>query len=167
MTKQEMARKVEVVIVSAKAEINPPSWEIEYSVHNHTPAMLWLVVEESLVLKRDGARIELSYSRGRMQPGVQVFGYFVPTVIDLPPGRAVSQSVQIGWPCRLNDIWNSEREVALPPGQYEVSVRVGFASTPAPPPPEVGEDVEAPVLRWQEEAASSPVRIELPSTATH
>ncbi len=156
------AGKVSVSIVTATAQVEPSAWRIEYSVHNPGPVFLWLVVDESLVFKRDGARIELSYAREPMQPGVQVFGYFVPEVIEFLPGETVRRRIQIAWPCPLNDIWNSERLAAPPPGEYEVSVRVGFASTAAPPAARVGEDIEAPVLRWQEEATSLPVSIEIP-----
>jgi hypothetical protein len=97
-----------------------------------------------------------------MQPGVQVFGYFDPKVLAIPPGGSARRSIEISWPCRLSDIWNDKREATPPPGEYEVSVRVGVASTAAPASPKVGEGVEAPVLRWQEEAVSPPVRIAIP-----
>ncbi|MFZ1218003.1 MAG: hypothetical protein WAO00_01860 [Chthoniobacterales bacterium] len=149
--------------MSATCEANPPAWHIEYSVHNQGTAFLWLIVDESLVFRRDGSRVELCYARARMQPNVKVFGYFNPDVIEIPAGETVRQAVEIIWPCRLSGIWNSEREANLPPGKYEVSVRIGFASTVAPEPPTVGEDVESPVLRWQEEATSSPVTLEIPA----
>lgn len=157
-----MAEKVLVSVESARVQADPPAWHIEYSVHNSGQNFLWLVVDESLVLRQNGARIELSYARARMQPGVAVFGYFNPKVIELPPDGTVRNSIHITWPCQLSDIWNPAREIAPPPGKYEVSVRVGFASTAEPGPPKVGEDVEAAVLRWQKEATSPPVIMEIP-----
>jgi hypothetical protein len=157
-----LAEKVLVSIVSANAQVNPSAWHLEYDVRNSGQAAVWLVVEESLVLRCDDAHIELSYARGQLQPDVQVFGYFDPQVFKIPPGGSRRQSVEITWPCRLSDIWNAERETTPAPGEYEVSVRVGFASTAAPEPPKVGESIEAPVLRWQEEAVSPPVRIAIP-----
>jgi hypothetical protein len=157
-----IAGRVLVSIVSAIVQVSPPAWHLEYDVRNQGRAAIWLVDEESLVLRRDDAHIELSYARGKMQPGVQVFGYFTPKVLKVPPGGSVRRSVEITWPCRLSDIWNAEREAMPPPGEYEVSVRVGFGSTAAPKPPKVGEDVEAPVLRWQKETVSPPVRLAIP-----
>ena len=143
-------------IVSAIVNVSPPAWHLEYEVRNLGRVVIWLLVDESLVLRRDDAHIELSYARERMQPGVQVFGYFVPQVVKIPPGGSLRRSVEISWPCSLSDIWNAEREATPPPGEYEVSIRIGFALTAAPQPPKVGEDVEAPVLRWQKEAVSPP-----------
>jgi hypothetical protein len=154
--------KVLVSIVSAIVKMRPPAWYIEYDVNNLGGAEIWLVVDESLVLRLDEAHIELSYARGKMQPGVQVFGYFNPNVVNIQPGRSLRRSVEITWPCRLSDIWNAQREATPSPGEYEVSVRVGFAMTAAPNPPKVGEDVETPVLRWQKETVSPPVRIAIP-----
>jgi hypothetical protein len=156
------AGSVLVSIVSAIVQVSPPSWQLEYDVRNLGGAVIWLVDDESLVLKSDGAHIELSYARAKMRPGVKVFGYFDPKVVEIPPGGSLRRSVEITWPCRLSDIWNAERDATPPPGEYEVSVRVGFASTAAPEPPKVGESIEAPVLRWQKEAVCPPVRIPIP-----
>ncbi len=157
-----IAEKVLVSIVSAIVQVSPPAWHLEYEVHNLSGAVIWLVVDESLVLRRNGAHIELSYARGKMQSGVQVFGYFDPNVVNIPPGGSLRRAIEIVWPCRLSDIWNAEREATPPPGEYEVSVRVGFALTEAPKPRKVGENVETPVLRWQKEAVSPPLRITIP-----
>ncbi len=151
-----------VSIVSAMVQVSPPAWQLEYEVRNLARTVFWLVVDESLVLRRDDAHMELSYARGKMQPGVQVFGYFDPKVAKIPPGGSLRRSVEITWPCSLSDIWNAEHEATPPPGEYEVSVRIGFASTAAPKPPKVGEGVEAPVLSWQKETVSQPVRIAIP-----
>ena len=162
MADASLAGKVLVSIVSALVRTSPVAWHLEYEVRNPEQTPIWLVVKESLVLRRDGQRIELSYARGKMQPGAQPFGYFDPEVVQVPPGGSVRRSVEIDWPVRLSDLWNAEREVALPPGEYEVSVRIGYGTTPKPPPPGLGESVEAPVLRWQKEAVSQPTRLKLP-----
>lgn len=162
MPNMPLAGKVMVSIVSAIVQVNPPAWRLEYNVRNLSGAVIWLVVDESLKFRRDEAHIELSYARGKMQPGVQVFGYFNPNVVDIPPDGSLLRSVEITWPCRLSDIWNVEREATPPPGKYEVSVRVGFALTATPKPTKVGEDVETSVLRWQKETVSPPVRIAVP-----
>lgn len=161
-----LAENVSVSIVSAIVQTSPPAWHLEYEVHNLGSAVIWLVVDESLVLLHDESHIELSYARGKMQPGVQVFGYFNPAAVKVPPGESLRQSVEITWPCRLSDIWNAKREAAPTPGDYDVSVRIGFALTPAPNPPEAGEDVETPVLRWQKEALSPTMRIAVPPYAS-
>jgi hypothetical protein len=153
---------VMVTIVSAVMHVTPPGWHLEYEVKNTGQASIWLVVDESLVLRRDGGHIELSYARAKMVPGVKVFGYFDPQVVELRPGESLRRSVDITWPCRLNDIFNVEREAAPPPGEYQVSLRVGFGTTPGPGAPKLGEGVEAPVLRWQQEAVSPPVRLRIP-----
>lgn len=152
-----------VSIVSVIVNVSPPAWYLEYEVRNLGRVIVWLVIDENLVFRRDDSRIELSYARGKMQPGAQVFGYFDPKVVKIPPGGSLRQTVKIAWPCSLSDIWNAEREATPPPGEYEVSVRIGFASTAAPKPPKVDESVEAPVLRWQKETVSPSVRIVIPS----
>jgi len=157
-----LAEKVLVSIVSAIVQVSPPAWHLEYDVHNPGKEVIWLVVDESLSFRHDNSHIELSYARGKMQPNVHVFGYFKPNVVQIPPQENVRRSLVITWPCSLSDIWNTEREAAPPPGEYEVSVRVGYALTSAPESPELGEDVEAPVLRWQKEVVSLPVRMAIP-----
>ena len=163
MADASLAGKVIVSIVSALVRTSPVAWHLEYEVRNTEQTPIWLVVDESLVLRRDGQRIELSCARGKMTPGAQPFGYFDPKVVEVPPGGSVRRSVEIAWPARLSGLWNAEREVAPPPGEYEVSVRIGHGTTPKPQPPGLGESVEAPVLRWQKEAVSQPVRLKLPA----
>lgn len=163
MSSISLTGKVLVSIVSAIVQVSPPEWHIEYELHNLREAAIWLVVDDNLVLRHDSTHIELSFARGKMQPGVHVFGYFNPSVVMIPPGGKVSRTVEINWPCRLSDIWNAEREASPLPGEYEVSLRVGFALTEAPKPPEGGEDVETPVLRWQEEVVSAPVHMVIPT----
>ena len=162
MPRTPIAGKVVVSIVTAIVQVSPPAWRLEYDVRNAGGAVIWLVIDDSLMFRQVGRHIELSYARAKMQPGAQVFGYFDPEVVAIPPGGSVRRSVAISWPCRLSEIWNDQREATPPPGEYEVSVRVGVASTAAPKSPTVGEGVEAHVLRWQEEAVSPPVRIAIP-----
>ena len=154
--------KVLVSIVSAIVQMGGPAWHLTYEVRNLSEAVIWLVVGESLVFRRDYAHIELSYAREKMQPDVHVFGYFNPDVVKIQPSGSLRQSVEITWPCHLSDIWNAEREATPPPGEYDVSVRVGFALTDTPKLPKVGENIETPVLRWQKVTVSPPVRIAIP-----
>jgi hypothetical protein len=158
-----IAGKILVSIVSAVVQAVPPAWHLEYEVRNRGTTTIWLVTDESLVLRQLEGRIELSYARGRMMAGAQVFGYFDPKVVALEPGKSLRQRADVGWPCRLSDLWNDRREAAPPAGDYDVTVRVGFASTAAPGPPQLGEGVEAAVLRWQQEALSPPVRLAIPA----
>ncbi|SRR5216683_373165 len=157
-----MLGTVLVSIVSALVRVSPSAWHLKYDVRNTGQVVIWLVVDESLVLRRDNANIELSYAREKMKPGVQVFGYFDPKVVKIPPGGSLRRLVEITWPCRLSDIWNDEREAMPPPGVYKVSVRIGFASTAAPKAPKVGEGVEAPVMAWQKTTVSPAVQIAIP-----
>jgi len=159
MPNMTMSGTVLVSIVNLIMQVSPPAWQMEYEVRNLEASEIWLVVGESLMLKHDNKQIELSYARGKMQPGVQVFGYFDPQVVKIPAGGSLRRSVEINWPCRLSDIWNEVREVELSPGEYEVSVRIGFALTAKPKAPKVGEDVEDPVLRWQKTAVSPPMQV--------
>src|SRR6266481_2714987 len=105
------------------------------------------------------ALVRVSPSAWHLKYGVQVFGYFDPKVVKIPPGGSLRRLVEITWPCRLSDIWNDEREAMPPPGVYKVSVRIGFASTAAPKAPKVGEGVEAPVMAWQKTTVSPAVQI--------
>jgi hypothetical protein len=164
-----MAKNVLVSIARALVNVSPfVAWNLEYDVHNLGQKAIWLVIDESLVFRHDATHIELSYARGKMQPGVDVFGYFDPKVVKIAPGGSLRQSIEVTWPCILSDIWNAERVATPPPGEYEVSVRIGYASTATPRPPRVGESVETPVLRWQKEAVSPPVQIVIPPyTASH
>ena len=154
--------KVLVSILSTSVQIDPPMWYIEYEVKYPGATPVWLVVDEGLEFRRDDRQIELSYARGKMQPNVHVFGYFNPEVEKVLPGARSRQTIEIAWPCPLSDIWNTKREATPLPGEYEVSVRVGYAGTAKPLSAEVGESIEAPVLRWQKVAASPPVRIVIP-----
>ncbi|MEO8576990.1 MAG: hypothetical protein ABI556_09830 [Gemmatimonadales bacterium] len=162
MTSAPIVDQVSVSIVSAAVSTHPPGWHIEYEVRNNGTQTVWLVVDERLVFRRDNDHVELSYARARMQPGVQVFGYFEPKATELSPGESARQSVDITWPLTLSDIWNANREVAPAPGVYDVTVRIGFGLTPAPESPTSGETVEEPVLRWQREAVSPHVQLEIP-----
>jgi hypothetical protein len=157
-----MVGTVLVSIVSAMARASSSAWDIEYEVRNEGQALIWLVVDESVVFRLDNGRIELSYARGQMQSGAHVFGYFDPKVVEIPPGGSLRRSVEITWPYRLSDLWNSEREAAPAPGEYEISIRVGYAATAAPESPKVGESVEATVMRWQRTTVSPPAQIAIP-----
>ncbi len=154
--------QVSVSIVEAVVDASTPSWRLTYEVRNSTGSPVWLVDDGALALRHVGRQIELSYAREAMQPGAKVFGYFAPAVVAIAGHDALRRSVMLRWPCRLSDLWNPQREAALSPGDYAVTVRVGFGTTDAPAPPRVGQEVEEPVLAWQTTAVSKPMTITLP-----
>lgn len=151
-----------VAIVSAATQSEPSSTRLEYEVRNDTDTTIWLVDDGWLTWRRMGKDIELSYARGKMQPGAQVFGYFSPSVVKLEPGNSILRKVHLTWPQSLDRLWNAERYAAPPPGEYRVSVWIGYGITPEPDSPGLGEGVEAPIFRWQKEAISQPVLMEVP-----
>lgn len=162
MTNKPKSEEVLVSIVNAQVKPDPPAWRLEYEVQNLGTTVIYLIVDESMVFRRDGMQIELSYAREKMQPDVHVFGYFDPIVEKMLPDGRLIRSVEVIWPIPLSDIWNPEREAVLPPGEYEVSVRVGYAMTPEAPAAEIGESIETPVLRWQKQVVSPTVRLSIP-----
>ena len=139
---------------------DPPGAELRYVVRNDSDTTLWIVDDGWLVWRHERDRIELCYARVPMRPGVQPFGYFDPQVLALDPGEELERTVALTWPQSLSRMWNAEGEVDPEPGEYEVTVRIGYGTTPRPEPSqELGESVEAPVLAWQKEAVSEPARL--------
>jgi hypothetical protein len=153
---------VSVLIDHASTQEKPAGWHLDYSVRNIGPATAWLVVDQSPVFTHEGSHIELSYARAKLQPGATLFGYFDPAVVKLAAGETIRRTVTITWPLSLSDLWNTVREAAPAPGEYSVSIRIGFGSTAKPESPKAGESVEAPVFRWQYESVSPPVKITVP-----
>lgn len=135
------------------------STAITYAVVNRSPSPIWLVDDQWFVWKQMNSDVEISFARGRMQEGVQVFGYFPPKTIEIPPGGGCERTFTLTWPQRLSRIWNAADVAERPPGRFRLSVRIGYGSSPAPEPPQLGEGVEVSVLRWQKEAVSPPVVI--------
>ncbi|HLJ33069.1 MAG TPA: hypothetical protein VKU38_05430 [Ktedonobacteraceae bacterium] len=158
-----MQGEVTVFITRASSQTTPPVSHVEYEVRNDTTVPIWLVNDGWLIWKQEGSQIELSYARGTMRPGSHVFGYFSPTVVQIDPGQHLSLAANLSWPYRLDLLWNAERSAAPLPGNYQISVRVGYGLTPTPEDPGLNESVEAPVLRWQKEAVSQPAPITVPS----
>jgi hypothetical protein len=153
---------VAVGIVDAGRRADAPGATLTYEVRNDGDATVWLVDDGWLVWRRENRRIELGFQRAPMQPGVEPFGYFNPQLVPVAPGDAVRRTVELSWPQRLDGLWNAEDEAAPPPGEYDVAVRVGYGESESPPPPtRGGQGVEAPVLAWQNEAVSPPVRLAL------
>ena len=152
-----MADEVTVVITQVAGQTMPSASKIEYEVRNTTSVPIWLVNDGWLIWRQAGTQIELSYARGAMRPGSQVFGYFLPSVVQIEPGGNLSLAIELRWPYGLDLLWNTERRAAPLPGDYQISVRVGYGLTPKPDDPGLHESVEAPVLRWQKEAVSQPV----------
>jgi hypothetical protein len=157
-----MAGTVEVKITGISNKVDPPGSEIEYEVRNDTERPIWVVDDGWLTWRQDGQELELSYARGKMRQGAQVFGYFVPVVVKLDPGSSIMRTAHLKWPQSLDRLWNLEPQAAPAPGDYRISVRIGYGVTAEPDSPRLGEDVETPVLRWQREAVSTPVTINVP-----
>ncbi|TAK09724.1 MAG: hypothetical protein EPO39_01755 [Candidatus Manganitrophaceae bacterium] len=135
------------------------STTITYAVTNRSDAPVWLVNDDWFVWRQKDSDVEISFARGPMRKGTQVFGYFPPQTVEIPPGGRIEKQFTLHWPQRLSRIWNEAEAAERPPGRFRLSVRVGYGLTPEPEPPKRGEGVEEPVLRWQKEAASPPVEI--------
>ncbi|MBS0508336.1 MAG: hypothetical protein JSR53_13235 [Proteobacteria bacterium] len=148
---------MQVRITEARAQ--PGAWRIAYEACNASDQTLWLVDEPALTLHQAPGRIELSYARAPLQGGALPFGYFNPHRTPLAGGDCLRRHIDISWPARLSALWNPVREAAPTPGDYAVTVRVGYGETPEPDAPRAGEDVQAPVLRWQRQALSAPVTL--------
>jgi|GEM_PF-4884222 len=156
-----MVRVISVTITRVLSQAEPSSTQLEYEVWNQTQAPIWLVSDDWLIWHQNSSQIELSYIRGKMQPGTQVFGYFPPSVLRIDPGRTVTQVVQLLWPQTLDRLWNVEEWATPLPGRYQIAVRVGYGLTPEPDAPKISEGVEAPIFRWQKEAVSQTVPMEV------
>ena len=154
--------EVSVEIVDVATRQQPPETRLAYRVRNHADAQIWLVDDGWPIWRRDGSQTELSFARGRLQPGAQPFGYFPPTVARIEPGEEVTREVTLRWPLTLDRLWNEASEAAPPPGGYDVVVRVGYGVRPEPESPVLGQAVEDPVLHWQREAVSSPAKLHVP-----
>jgi hypothetical protein len=148
---------VDIVDIASRSE--PPGADVRYVVRNDGPEPVWVVDDGFLVWRQGDHRIELSFARAPMQPGVEPFGYFSPQVVPLGPGEHLERTASLTWPQRLSGIWNEADEAAPAPGEYEVAIRVGYGESPEPGEPELGRSVEEPVLAWQREAVSAPARL--------
>lgn len=157
-----MAGVAAVTILSVITQAFPPSTHIEFEVRNEATVPIWLVDDRWLIWHQTDREVELCYARGRMQPGAQVFGYFPPSVVRIERGGSISREIHLTWPQPLDRLWNAERSTTPSPGEYRVSVRIGYGMSPKPNPSEVGESVEAPIFRWQKEAISQPAPMEVP-----
>jgi hypothetical protein len=147
---------VEIADVAELTE--PRGAELRYLVRNGSGATIWVVDDRWFAWRLEDGRIELNFARTRMQPGVEPFGYFAPEVVAVEPGAGLERTVALIWPHTLSGMWNADAVADPSSGEYEVVVRVGWADSPAPRPPETA-DVEAPVLAWQREAVSGPARL--------
>jgi hypothetical protein len=156
------ASDVEVEITEARSQRVPPSTRLDYEVQTVGSRPVWLVDDGFLTWRQDNGQIELSLAREPLQPGAEPFGYFNPTVVKLEPGEQVQRRIELSWPQSLSPLWNPSSIAAPPPGRHPVSVRVGYGLSPAPDPPEAGAPVEAPVLRWQHEAVSPAIAVDVP-----
>jgi hypothetical protein len=149
-----LSESLKITITSMVSHEDLPGTDLEYVVRNDMDSAIWLVNDGWLTWRQMGPEIELSYARGRMRTGAQVFGYFPPDTVKIPPGEQLTRTIHLKWPQALDRLWNTASEANPAPGKYRVSVRIGYGATPGPEPPRSGEGVEEPVLRWQQEAVS-------------
>ncbi len=152
---------VKVNITHITKGSDPGTTIIDYRVENHGSAPIWLVDDGWLVWRQQGSDVELSYARAALQPGVEVYGYFNPEVVKIKPNTHVVRHIELSCPLALSRIWNTDSEVMLPQGVYDITIRIGYGLTREPQKPVLGESVETPVLRWQKEAKSSPARMQI------
>lgn len=124
MTTNEPTVTVEITEVTTMP--SPPTSEVTFRVHNHSGASIWLVDDGWFTWRKEGEHAEISLKRERLEPGAQVFGYFVPQVSELTPGQAASRTLRLEWPHRLSRAWNRNEYAAPPPGRYSLSIVVGY-----------------------------------------
>jgi hypothetical protein len=153
----ESADRVRVVIVGLDEAHDRVATILTYEVVNGLAGPIWLVADDWIVWRQEGEDIEIGLARVPLRPGVQVFGYFPPTVVEVAAGRSLPRALLLGWPLSLSGIWNATRRVERPHRPCRIRVRVGYGVRPAPEDPAPGEPVDAPVFRWQREAVSQPV----------
>lgn len=158
-----MASSVSIILLGASTKTDPPATQLSYKISNSGDYPIWLVDDNWLVWKQHGKQIELSYAREKMQPGVQVFGYFKPKVKKVAPGKSVIKKIELKWPVSLDQIWNASNYASPKPGRYSVSIKVGYGLTPEPEPVAEGENVETPVLRWQMTIVSEVAMMDVPN----
>jgi hypothetical protein len=162
MTENKVAENVSVKITRVTCHLDPPSTNLEFVVRNEGSVPVWLVNDRWLIWQQKGQRIYLSFHRGKMRAGAQVFGYFNPEVTIIRPGHSITQTVNLNWPQPLDSLWNNKSQAAPSPGLYQISVRVGYGMSYKPGPPELNESIDAGVFRWQKVAVSTPVPMEVP-----
>ena len=158
-----MSGSLVVDVTSVTSTVQPPTTEVAYAVRNVGAQPVWMVDDGWLIFRQDGDRIELSFARGRLQKGAQVFGYFAPAVVRLDPGEVADRRFTLTWPLVLDRVWNTDRIATPPPGEYRLSVCVGYGTTPRADDPQSGEDVDGGIQRWQRLALSAPVPVRIPA----
>lgn len=158
-----MVDAITVSIAEVTSRTAPPASTLCYRVRNGSDRTIWMVNDHWLSWRQTDSHIELSFRRERMRAGAQVFGYFPPAVVAIKPGQERAEWVELVWPQPLDELWNSQSLAAPPPGTYGVAVRIGYGLSPAPSSPRSGADVEAVVLRWQEEAVSAEAPLTVPA----
>ncbi len=158
-----MSGSLVVDITSVASTAQPPATTVEYAVRNASGRPAWMVDDGWLIFRQDGNSIELSFARGRLQAGAQVFGYFPPAVARLDPGEVAERRFTLSWPLALDRLWNADRIAAPRPGEYRLSVCAGYGTTPQADDPEAGEGVDGGIQRWQRLALSAPVTVRIPA----
>lgn len=157
-----MVSTVSVDVLSISTTTEPPMTQLSYKVLNSGKNPIWLVDDNWLVWRQKDNRIELSFARERMQPGVEAFGYFKPQVIKIESGNFVIKDIELDWPLTLDRIWNSRGYVTPEPGEFVVSIKVGYGLTRESDSLSEKGSVEEPILQWQSTAVSEGTMMVVP-----
>ncbi len=153
--------QIRVEITRTQTDAAKHATDVAYRVRNTGRHAVWLVSDPWYVWELRAETITVSFARGPMQAGVEVFGYFDPVVVRLDPGTDLERDLEIEWPLKLNTIWNLEDAVWPDAGRYQLRVEVGYGLTPGPVQDGDGS-VEDRVLGWQLKASSTPRPLEVP-----
>jgi hypothetical protein len=156
------ADAVHVKVTQTTTARRPPSTKVKFVVSNRGTAPIWLVDDGWPIWKQRGRLLEVSLARGKMQPGAQAYGYFDPVVTKIGPGKHATRTVELAWPLPLSRLWNAMAQATPEPGDYRFRIRVGYGLKAKPDRVRLGEEIEAPVLRWQQEAVSDPHSLIVP-----
>ena len=163
-TRTDRMSSVRITVEKVAVSTSPPGNEVTFKVVNNSDQPIWLVDDDWFIWNSSGEITEISYARGKMVSGVEVFGYFDPKVKKIHPSETISRKQHFEWPVRLNGIWNQKEWASPPSGKVKVRLRVGFGYNPNIPSQGTKDlkDIEESVLSWQEEATSEAFEMEIP-----
>lgn len=156
------AHHATVVITALDQSAADDTWSLCYRVTNSGSRRIWVNDDGFLRYVRSGKQVVLSLARAPLQPSVQPEGYFAPVMVALDPGEQLDRQLELAWPLGLSALWNDTPEAHLPPGDYLVAVEIGFATTPSPLVPRLGEPIDAGIASWQLRERSAPVPVSRP-----
>lgn len=97
-----------------------------YKVSNFYNKNIFLVADNWFTWAAHDSVVEISFARAKMQAGVNVFGYFLPSVIKVVPKQSIVKELHLSFPLKLDTIWNKEKQVVLKKGNYRLKLKVGY-----------------------------------------